>query len=86
MVTIVKEFRDMVTDIFIDSEDIVELESESDAVNIANWLNQSEAEIITSDSGITKFTSYVIFSDIHECIEREDLGFSWANMLKRRTA
>ena len=85
MVAIVKEYREMVTDRFIDSEDIVELESESDAVNIATWLNQSEAEIITSDTSTPQFTSYVIFSP-HECIERENLGFSWTNMLQRRTA
>lgn len=82
MVAIVKEYREMVTDRFIDSEDIVELESESDAVNIATWLNQSEAEIITSDTSTPQFTSYVIFSP-HECIERENLGFSWEQILRR---
>lgn len=82
--TIVKEFREMVTDIFVYSEDVIELESEWDAINVATWLNESETEIITSDTSTPQFTSYVIFSP-HECIERENLGFSWTNMLQRMT-
>lgn len=83
MFTIVREFREMVTDRLIDSDDVIELNSETDAVNIATMLNQSYSEIITSDASITKFTSYVIFSDWCECIEREKLGFAWEHLLKR---
>lgn len=83
MFTIVREFREMVTDRLIDSDDVIELNSETDAVNIATMLNQSYSEIITLDSSITKFTSYVIFSDTLPCIEREKLGFAWEHLLKR---
>ena len=83
MFSIVKEYREMITDRFIDCDDVDEFNSESEAIKTATTLNQTEAEAIASDSGIPMFTSYVIFSDSHDCIEREDLGFSWEHVLRR---